>query len=80
MLSDDQVETKIREHFKHYDFFAMVKQTSSLIIGTTQWVIEWSDADATRACADYLYKLGWVNVSLTRDFSRTRDTTNAATG
>lgn len=62
-LNDTQVQTKIREHFKHYDFFAMVKQPSSLVPGTIQWVIEWSDDDATRACASFLYNLGWVNVS-----------------
>ncbi|KAJ4391321.1 hypothetical protein N0V93_004938 [Gnomoniopsis smithogilvyi] len=59
-LSDAQVQGKIREHFKHYDFFAMIKQPTSLIPGTMQWVIEWSDADATRSCASYLYNVGWV--------------------
>ncbi|CAN8097173.1 unnamed protein product [Discula destructiva] len=61
-MTDIQLQARIREHFKHYDFFAMVKQPSSLLHGTMQWVVEWSDADATRACASYLYNLGWVNV------------------
>lgn len=62
-LNDEQVQSKIREHFKHYDFFAITKQSTSLIPGTEQWVIEWSDADATQSCASYLYNVGWVTVS-----------------
>lgn len=63
-LSDEQFQGKIREHFKHYDFFAITKQPTSLIPGTMQWVVEWSDADATQSCASYLYNVGWVTVSL----------------
>lgn len=68
-LSDAQVQEKIREQFKHYDFFAMIKQPTSLVPGTMQWVIEWADVDATRGCASYLYNLGWVTVSIALGFA-----------
>lgn len=69
-MSETQIQNKIRVHFKHYDFFAMVKQASSLVPGTMQWVIEWSDVDATQVCASYLYNLGWVNVSFALDLQQ----------
>lgn len=79
-LSDAQIQAKIRVHFKHYDFFAMVKQPASFIHGAMEWVVEWSDADATRSCASYLYNLGWVTVSLVVDFIYNLGTTNTSTG
>lgn len=78
-LSDTQIQTKIRAHFKHYDFFTMVKQASSIIPGTIQWVVEWSDADATRACATYLYNLSWVNVSCAYCLAKAMGNTNVST-
>lgn len=79
-LSDAQIQNKLRQQFKHYDFFAMIKQPTSLVPGTIQWVIEWSDADATRSCASYLYNLGWINVSLAHGFACALGTADTSTG
>lgn len=63
-LNEAQIQDRIREHFKHYDIFAMAKQPTSLLPDTVRWIIEWSDVNGTWACAHHLYNCGWVDVSL----------------
>lgn len=62
-LNESQIQDRIREHFKHYDVFAMAKQPTSLLPHTLRWIIEWSDVNGTWACALHLYSRGWVDVS-----------------
>lgn len=62
-LSESQIQDEIREHFKHYDIFAMAKQPTSFVDDTLRWVMEWSDVTGTWACAIHLYNRGWVDVS-----------------
>lgn len=62
-LTESQIQDGIREHFKHYDIFALTKQSTSFVDDTLRWVMEWSDIASTWACAMHLYNRGWVDVS-----------------
>lgn len=63
-MSESAIQDKIRDYFKHFDVFALVKQQTSQIPGTMCWVIEFSDIDSSYGYTVGLYSRDFFDVSL----------------